>query len=351
MKNEFHNTNSKEIWSNNLLCAQFLRGYSGVPLLAHVQPEDITDETEKLRPFLGVEFEGDAVKKVRIKGQSGELFPVYVVTLLEHKSSVDYDVTFQLLKYMTGVWTLYRNEQNALHPGASGRKGFRYPLIIPIVYYEGKENWTADMCWKDRVEFSAVFGEYVPDFTYRVINLHRYSTEELLSREEELSLVMLFNRIQKAEDLDFRNWSAEQRKMTQKILKKAPEAVLELLGQIVHHFGIKLNVPEENLRQYIKNVEDRNMGELWANMDKIDIQEIWRQQAENQKKMDAKQKEIDAEQKEMDTRQKKMDAKQKEMDARQKKMDAEQKKIEAARKDLEEQKMLLQAEIARLKNQ
>ena len=63
MKNEFGNTNSKEIWSNHLLCAQFLRHYSGVPLLEHVQPEDITDETEKLRPFLGVEFEGDAVKR------------------------------------------------------------------------------------------------------------------------------------------------------------------------------------------------------------------------------------------------------------------------------------------------
>ena len=102
----------------------------------------------------------------------------------------------------------------------------------------------------------------MPDFTYRVIPLHRYSTEELLSREEELSLVMLFNRIQTAEDLDFQHWSAEQRRAAQEILKKAPEAVLELLGQIVHHFGLKLNVPEEDLRQYIKSVEDRDMGEL-----------------------------------------------------------------------------------------
>ena len=276
MKNEFGNTNSKEIWSNHLLCAQYLRNYSGVPLLEHVQPEDITDETEKLRPFLGVEFEGDAVKRVRIQQaseqeQRGEL-PVYVVALLEHKSSVDYDVTYQLLKCMVGVWTLYRNERDKEHAGISGTKGFRYPLIIPIVHYEGRQSWTAHMHWKDRVELSEMFGEYVPDFTYRVMNLHTYSPEELLSREEEISLVMVFNRVQTADDLDIRNWSSEQREIAQKILQKAPEAVLKLIAQMVHHFGLKLHVPENELEKCIKNVEERNMGELWANMEKMDIQ-------------------------------------------------------------------------------
>ncbi len=291
MKNEFRDTNSKDIWNNPLLCAQFLRGYTGVPLLEHVQPEDITDETERLRPFLGVEFEGDTVKKVRVRrppGQDGreaqeESPSVYVVALIEHKSRVDYDVCFQMLKYMVGIWMLYRNDQDSRKPGTSRRKEFHYPLILPIVYYEGKENWTADLRWRDRVEYGEMFGEYVPDFVCRVVNPRSYSVEELLSREEELSLVMLFNRIQRAEDLDFKKWPGERRKAAQKILEKAPEAVLLLLGQIIHHLGLKINVPEDELRQYVKNVEDRNMGELWENMEKIDIQEERRKTAEAQK--------------------------------------------------------------------
>lgn len=300
MKNEFGNTNSKEIWSNHLLCAQFLRNYSGIPLLEHVQPEDITDETEKLRPFLGVEFEGDAVKKVRIqlsvqlsaRKQSSKEMPIYVVALLEHKSKVDYDVTFQLLKCMVGVWTLHRNEQNKAHPNISGTKGFHYPLIIPIVYYEGSRGWTADMHWKDRVELSKMFGEYVPDFTYRVMNLHTYSPEELLSREEELSLVMMFNRIQTAEDLDIRKWPKEQRDTAQRILQKAPEAVLKLIVQMVHHFGLKLHVPEDELERCVKNVEERDMGELWADMEKMDIQAERRNTAEARAQLATAQKSL-----------------------------------------------------------
>lgn len=68
--------------------------------------------------------------------------------------------------------------------------------------------------------------------------------EELLSREEELSLVMMFNRVQTAEDLDITNWPKEQREIAQKILRKAPEAVLKLIAQMVHHFGLKLHAPE-----------------------------------------------------------------------------------------------------------
>ncbi len=308
MKNEFSNTNSKDIWDNHLLCAQFLRDYTGIPLLERVQPEDITDEAENLRPFLGMEFEGDAIKKVRIH-LSGDIpptqksdftgetktaaetevsqeIPVYVVALLEHKSSVDYDVTFQLLKYMVGIWTLHRNERNNEDKGASNTQHFRYPLVIPIVYYEGRQKWTADMHWRDRVELSTMFAEYVPDFTYKVVNLHGYSNTELLSKEDEISLIMMLNRVQSAEDLDISQWSAEYRETAQRIIQKAPDAVLQLLAQMIHHFGLRLNVPEDTLKQCVRNVEEKAMGELWANMEVIDIQAAWKDTAEARKERD-----------------------------------------------------------------
>ncbi len=279
IKNEFGSTNSREIWKNELLCAQFLRGYTKVSLLENVQPEDIEDITEALRPFVGVEYEGDTVKQIQLHGMAEQ--EVFVVGLLEHKSNVDYDVTFQLLKYMVGIWALYRNRKDKEKKGSSKNKDFQYPLIIPIVYYEGQERWTADMHWKDRVEFSEAFGKYVPDFTYEVVDLQRYSNEELLSREEELSLVMMLNRVQKEADLHFAGWSGEQRRIVEEILRGAPEEVLRILAQMIYHFGLKMNLQDKELIKYVKSVEDRNMGELWANMDKIDIPEIRRKAKED----------------------------------------------------------------------
>lgn len=274
-KEEFGNTNSKDIWQNELLCAQFLRGYVKVPLLADVQPEDIEDITEELRPFVGVEYEGDSVKQIHLRGEKDR--DIFVIGLLEHKSDVDYDVTFQLLKYMVGIWTRHRNRMNKGKSDSSRLKDFRYPLIIPVVYYEGKKTWTAAMHWKERVEFSDILEKYVPDFTYELIGLQNYSNKELLSREEELSLVMMLNRVQAVEDLDFANWSEEQRAVIHKIMHSAPQDVLRILAQMVYHFGLKLNLPDERVRESVKNVEDREMGELWANMDEINIPELKRQ--------------------------------------------------------------------------
>jgi len=299
MKIEFGNTNSKEIWGNALLCAQFLRDYSGVELFRQVEPGDIRDITEELRPFVGVEYEGDSVKQVQI--HAPEEGQVYVVALLEHKSMVDYDICFQLLKYIVGVWAMYRNDCNGKDKEkkvGSRQKGFRYPLVIPIVYYEGREPWAAAMHMRDRVELSGMFGQFVPDFTYKVVELRSYSNEELLSKEEELSLVMMLNRVQSAEDLNLARWPGGQREAAEKIIKKAPETVIRILAQMVYHFGLRLKLPEKELLACVKNVEDRDMGELWAHMEEMDIQAERKNTAEARKEAeDAKKKLEDAEKK------------------------------------------------------
>ncbi len=135
--------NSKSIFKNRVLCAQFLRDNFDMPLLKAVQPEDIEDISERYLPYLGTEFASDSVKKIRILDIGKEGDPPFFVSLIEHKSLVDYDVPMQLLRYMVCIWTEYRRQKEAEKEGSTGRKGFRYPVIMPVVYYEGKEKWTA----------------------------------------------------------------------------------------------------------------------------------------------------------------------------------------------------------------
>lgn len=42
-------------------------------------------------------------------------------------------------------------EMEAKQEGITRTKVFRYPPILPVVYYEGSENWTADMNFRDRL--------------------------------------------------------------------------------------------------------------------------------------------------------------------------------------------------------
>ncbi len=61
---QVRDVNSRAIFKDPVLCAQFLRDYTDIPLLQDVQPEDIEDVTEKYHAYLGITFESDTVKKI-----------------------------------------------------------------------------------------------------------------------------------------------------------------------------------------------------------------------------------------------------------------------------------------------
>ena len=274
------NTNSKNIFQEPMLYAQFLRDNLNVPVLKNVQPEDIEDVSEQYRPYLGIEFESDTVKKIRIRDISGRQIetPLYLISLTEHKSSVDYNVAMQLLKYMACIWQEYAKEQEREKPGCTRNKSFRYPPILPIVYYEGRENWTADIHLRDRIMLNEIFRECIPDFTYEVIRLHDYNNEELLKRGDEMSLIMMFNKIQDAVDLEkFLEIPAER---LNSIIKDTPEYIIDVIASVMKALCVKIGASEEETDQCIQKVRERKMGYLFENMEKMNIQEERKLRAE-----------------------------------------------------------------------
>ena len=134
-----------------VLCCQFLKDNIDIPILKNIRPEDIEDCTELFRSYFGVEYEADSVKRVRVRNASEneQNFEFYLLSLIEHKSKVDYNVVVQLLKYMVCIWAEYEKTFGTEYKDKVKTKSFRYPPILPIVYYEGTENWTATLRLKD----------------------------------------------------------------------------------------------------------------------------------------------------------------------------------------------------------
>ena len=262
--------NSREIFKNDLLTSQFLRNYTNIPLLSNVMPEDIEDVSQKYQAFLGVEYEADTIKKVYIRSTDGTIEKeVYVLSLIEHKSEIDYDVAMQLFRYMSVIWQDYKATQNKKHKGVSASADFRYPLIIPIVYYEGKKEWTAGLHLKDRIDFSEEMIEYIPDFTYQVVSLNKYTNEELSKKHDEMSLVMLINKIQSSEDT--KEFQKVSETMVDSIYVNAPDEIKEIYKKILWSLLMKMKVPSENARELMGGIGGRGMGYLFENMEEIDI--------------------------------------------------------------------------------
>ncbi len=299
---------SKSIFGNHTLCAQFLRDYSGLPILANVQPEDIEDVSERYHLFREVELQADTVKKVRLRDQTGgKLQDIYVISLIEHKSEVDYDVTMQILKYMICIWENYVRELEETstaeldgtpkqHRKINKRKDFRYPPIYPIVYYEGAGEWTAARYLKDRILLGDLFGAYIPDFTYKLVRTRGYSNEELLSREDAISLLMLLNKIQQA--ADFQEISKIPMTHLNEILQDASLDVVEIILSAVRSLCRRLNLTTDEMTDLLEKIRGGNMGYLWENMEKMDIQLERRNTAEQRQRAEEAEKKAErAEQK------------------------------------------------------
>ena len=157
--NGVHNTHTKDnaakiVFGDPVLCAQFLKGYTDIPLFKEIKPEDIENVSSHFLPLFQESRDSDTVNKIRI-GDS----EIYLIALIEHQSENDFDMSFRILRYIVFIWTDYATQQEKLHKGITKSKSFLYPPILPIVYYEGTSTWSAPLNFKERVFLSDVLGD------------------------------------------------------------------------------------------------------------------------------------------------------------------------------------------------
>lgn len=118
IKNE-HDQGAKIVFENPEMCAQFLAGYIPIDCLKGLKAEQIEDMSERF------------------------------VTMV-----------MKLLRYMVMIWNDYEKETETKQPGIIKTREFKYPPILPIVYFEGSGAWTAAKQFSERIALADVFEEY-----------------------------------------------------------------------------------------------------------------------------------------------------------------------------------------------
>ena len=224
------------------------------------------------------ERNSDIVKKVHLKNNS-----FFIVSLIEHKSDVDYNVIMQVFRYITFIWEDYKKEQEKLHAGISKTEGFRYPPVLPVIFYDGAENWTAAVRLHDRVLLSDILGKYIPDYHCLLIQLNEYSNEELMKKRDELSILMLIDKLKSAGDYARLNEEMEEEYL-KTVLDGSPEYLLKLMSEIVETFLSKLNIPQEEVDVFAGKIKERKMGELFKHFEGWDVQALRREAKEAKEK-------------------------------------------------------------------
>ncbi len=260
---------AKLIFDDPILCAQFLRGYTNIDLLKDVQPEDIEDISERFLPMWQEGRDSDSVKKVRLKEMS-----LFLITIVEHQSKVYYDMAFKILRYIVMVWTDYEAEQERLCKGITKTKDFRYPPVLPIIFYEGSDEWTAVRNMQDRVYLSDILGKYIPSFEYVLVPLRDYSQQELIEKKDELSLIFMINKLKNSED--FKQLKEIPQDYFEDLEEKTPEYLLALISKIVAVFLYRLNIPRKEVETFTDQIKRREFDMLFDSFEAYDVQETRR---------------------------------------------------------------------------
>ena len=260
---------AKIVFGDPVLCAQFLKGYTDIPLFKEIKPEDIENVSSHFLPLFQESRDSDTVNKIRI-GDS----EIYLIALIEHQSENDFDMSFRILRYIVFIWTDYAAQQEKLHKGITKSKAFLYPPILPVVYYEGTSTWSAPLNFKDRVFLNNVLGDYIPSFNYLVVPLNKYSKQDLIEKNDELSLIFLINQLQNSSE--FHALKDIPKEYTKHLTENTPDYLLKIIGKVIAVLLHKLNIPDEEVYEVTDQITRRKFSMMFDNFQAYDVQETRR---------------------------------------------------------------------------
>ena len=331
-------TSLKLVLNEPELFVEFLRDFVPIEILKDIDPKDVEDVTERLLPLLSEQKDLDTVKRVNLK----EGKPLFVITIVDHESSVNFRAPFKMLLYMALILDNYEKEANMLEVKkrkAEGQeykgkitqtKDFKYPPVLPIVFYDGEDEWTAETNFLDRTEMSGVFWKYIPKFEYELVSLRDYSFEDLVKFGNVLSLFMMIDKLKTAEV--FGKMGALREKYGERLNSMdVPPHLKELLVRVATLLLRKINVPQEEIEKFVEAVDERGVSEMLS-IEDYDVQEtrrLAREEGREEARAEAEREKQEAERKLQEAERKKQEAELIKQEAERKKQEAEQKKQEA----------------------
>jgi len=102
-----------------------------------------------------------------------------------------------MLQYICLVLDSWEKEVEKEKLGSTVLKDFKYPPVLPMIFYDGKGSWTAERNFLERTHMDTIFEKYIPKFEYKLINLNDYNEEEIMRFGGALSFLLLIYKLRR----------------------------------------------------------------------------------------------------------------------------------------------------------
>jgi hypothetical protein len=188
-----------------------------------------------------------------------------------------------LLQYIVLILDAYEKEVNA-EGDISGKKDFRYPLVLPIVFYDGEGEWTAETNFLQKTEPNdPLYAKYIPTFEYMVVNLNKLSREALLRFGDPLSFMMLIDKIRRPEDMSL--LSNIPAGYVQSFSDSLNEGIKKLLVDVITSLLVRADIPREEIDVVTHDIQERRYSEMFNWLEGYSVQETRRQVREEERRV------------------------------------------------------------------
>ncbi|MCK8825866.1 Rpn family recombination-promoting nuclease/putative transposase [Fuchsiella alkaliacetigena] len=264
----------RKLFSDKDLFKMFLDDFIDRDWVFEIDKDDIEVLPTEYIDLIGANRENDIVYKIKLDDEEA-----FVFIMLEHQSKTDFLMPFRLLEYMTRLWRVYIDE----NADESENKPFKLPPILPIVFYDGKGNWTAEIEFKDKVKHYESFKQHIPNFSYKPIVLNSITIEELIEKGNAISLILAMDKIKTVEDLKvIKQLKEEYWEALKESLKHSN--ILENVALAIKHLLLKVNVPEDEIEEVLKVFKEGKVRDMFQMIEEYDVQKVRSEEREKAKK-------------------------------------------------------------------
>jgi predicted transposase/invertase (TIGR01784 family) len=236
-----HDTTYRHFLAVKKLFVELLQSFVDEKWVQEVHETNLEQFPNDFVPRDFSQKKADLVYQVRLNDDN-----MVFCVLTEMQSTVDFQILFRLLEYKVEIWRHWlKNEMNKKED-ATRRKSYRLPVIVPIVLYNGKQTWTASRKFREILDCEHLFGSWLIDFEYFLVDVKNYSEEQLLTLANTISSVFLLDQTETLEQ------AQDRLNRLRSIIQQLPEESRNLLHIWIEN-GLKM--PKDSLKGIIQNEE------------------------------------------------------------------------------------------------
>ncbi len=226
----------RKVFSDKKIFIEFVNSFVPDIGISKISEENVYLESSIYKDPYFSNREADLLYRIRHNGRD-----LYIYILMEHQSKVDHLMAFRILGYMVRIWEYHTKK----YPDEIHKKSFKLPPIIPIVFYDGRETWTATQFFNEKVYQQERFKKFIPMFMYELIDINKIPTQQLKKIKNAVSIILRLDSAKKENALKIVKELTKIINLLpyeeQELLKKHINAYIMVLA---HRTGINLT-PEE----------------------------------------------------------------------------------------------------------